>query len=462
MNKDTICAIATGHGGALGIVRVSGDKARQITDSIFKAANKHSLMAAKGNTLVYGQIVEANGETIDDVLVSVFKTPHSYTGENATEISCHNSPYILQRIMLRLVENGARLADHGEYTQRAFLNGKMDLSQAEAVADLISSSSAASHRLAIKQMRGGLTKEFKLLREKLLHLTSLMELELDFNDHEDLEFADRKQLSDLLNEIKCKMKRLADSFHYGNAIKNGIPVAIVGDTNAGKSTLLNTLLGEEKAIVSEIKGTTRDAIEDTINIGGILFRFIDTAGIRKTNDSIEQMGIQRSFEKMEQAAIVLWMIDCTQIENSGFPLPQNLEDQTDKQIVLVFNKIDAISNDKLTRLQNEAKGLSNKSIFISAKQKERTEDLNNLLLKLAEIPTPSEDEFVVTNLRHFKALQSAIECSERSQKALQNDVPTDLVAEDLRECLRHLSEIVGEVTTTEVLHSIFQHFCIGK
>jgi tRNA modification GTPase len=308
-HQDTICAISTAQGGAIGVIRVSGSEAIAITSKIFVPLNNIPLEERKAYTLIFGKIMGDNNEMIDEVLVSLFRAPHSYTGEDAVEISCHGSTYILQQIMQRLIHEGCRMAKPGEYTQRAFLNGKMDLSQAEAVADLIASSSAATHRLAMNQMRGGFSKELSELRDKLLHLTSLMELELDFSDHEELEFADRSELQSIADEIEHLISKLTDSFSIGNAIKNGIPVAIIGETNAGKSTLLNALLNEEKAIVSDIHGTTRDVIEDTINIQGITFRFIDTAGIRETSDTIESIGIKRTFEKLEQANIVLWMID---------------------------------------------------------------------------------------------------------------------------------------------------------
>ena len=306
---DTICAIATAQGGAIGTIRVSGKEAITITDKIFTPVSGAPLSDRKPYTLTFGHITNEIGEIVDEVLVSLFRGPHSYTGEDSTEISCHGSSYILQQVMQLLIKNGCRAAGPGEFTQRAFLNGKMDLSQAEAVADLIASTSAATHRMAMNQMRGGFSRELSALREKLLHLTSLMELELDFSDHEELEFADRSELSEIASQVETVIKGLVNSFSVGNAIKNGIPVAIIGETNAGKSTLLNALLNEERAIVSDIHGTTRDVIEDTMNIDGILFRFIDTAGIRETTDTIESLGIERSFQKLDQASIVLWVID---------------------------------------------------------------------------------------------------------------------------------------------------------
>ncbi|WP_334168516.1 tRNA uridine-5-carboxymethylaminomethyl(34) synthesis GTPase MnmE, partial [Phocaeicola paurosaccharolyticus] len=310
-NQDTICAIATAQGGAIGTIRVSGPSAVEITSSIFKPIKGKGLLERKPYTLTFGNITNKRGDIVDEVLVSLFRAPHSYTGEDSTEIMCHGSSYILQQVMQLLIQNGCRSANAGEFTQRAFLNGKMDLSQAEAVADLVASSSAASHKLAMSQMRGGFSKELTQLRDKLLHITSLMELELDFSDHEDLEFADRNDLKELAANIETVITRLAQSFSVGNVIKNGIPVAIIGETNVGKSTLLNALLNEEKAIVSDIHGTTRDVIEDTMNIGGVTFRFIDTAGIRQTTDKIENIGIERTFQKLSQADIVLWMIDTT-------------------------------------------------------------------------------------------------------------------------------------------------------
>ena len=463
----TICAIATGQGGAIGIIRVSGSNAITYTDNIFRPVKSNKLSEVKAYTLSFGQIVDSDGNAIDDVLVSVFHAPHSYTGENTTEISCHNSPYILQRILQLLLQEGCQLAAPGEYTQRAFLNGKMDLCQAEAVADLIAATSASTHRLALKQMRNGFSQEFKELRDKLLKITSLMELELDFSDHEDLEFADRKDLLVLLNDTKQKIKRLAYSFHYGNAIKNGIPVAIVGDTNVGKSTLLNTLVGEEKAIVSDIKGTTRDSIEDILNINGFLFRFIDTAGIRQTNNEIEKIGIERTYQKIEQSSIILWILDCTtdwkankeEILSIGQKEDFSLEG---KSVLIVCNKCDQLDKTETELLKQELAQIPYPTLLISAKEKQHISELKDELLSLSQLSQWDENEFTVTNLRHYEALTAALKCMERTEHGLLNNIPSDLVSQDLRECLYHLSDIVGEVTSTDILHSIFSHFCVGK
>lgn len=459
MENTTICAIATGKGGAIGIIRVSGIHAIEYTNSIFHSARQnYSLLQAKPYTLNFGSILDNDGNTIDEVLVSVFHAPHSYTGENATEISCHNSPYIVQKILQLLIENGCQLAAPGEYTQRAFLNGKLELSQAEAVADLIASTTASSHRLAMRQLKNGFTKEFRALRDKLLKISSLMELELDFSDHEELEFADRSDLLSLLAEIKNKISHLSDSFKYGNAIKQGIPVAIIGETNVGKSTLLNTLLGEEKAIVSDIHGTTRDVIEDTININGYLFRFIDTAGIRNTDNTIEKIGIERTFQKMEQASIILCIVDATENIQENDILSQ----LPDKPTLILFNKCDLLTPEELNMFSKKISNLKYQHLNISAKNNINIDTLKEKLLSLADIPQSDENEFTVTNLRHYEALKAALQCAQNADTNLQNGIPTDLVSEDLRQCLYHLSEIIGEVTTTDVLHNIFKNFCIGK
>lgn len=462
--QDTICAISTAPGGAIGIVRVSGPEAISITERIFTPAGKNNpkLSLRQANTLTFGYIKNDNGEVIDEVLVSLFKAPHSYTGEDSIEISCHGSSYILQQVMYLLINNGCRSAGPGEYTQRAFLNGKMDLSQAEAVADLIASTSAATHRMAMNQMRGGFSRELAMLRDKLLHLTSLMELELDFSDHEELEFADRSELKDIANQIETIISRLVHTFSIGNALKNGIPVAIVGETNAGKSTLLNALLNEERAIVSDIHGTTRDVIEDTINLGGITFRFIDTAGIRETTDTIESLGIERSFQKLEQADIVLWVIDATCAEVQYRQLTsQILPRCKDKHLVVIVNKTDIAPKNasiNLSELPSEALVIS-----LSAKQKKGLTELQDLLISYASLPDLSQNDVVVSNIRHYEALTHALEAIHRVQDGLLSQLPGDLISQDLRECLYHLGEIVGgSIETDEVLGNIFKHFCIGK
>ena len=402
---------------------------------------------------------------MDEVLVSLFRAPHSYTGEDSTEITCHGSTYILQQVMQLLIKNGCRMAQPGEYTQRAFLNGKMDLSQAEAVADLIASTSAATHRLAMSQMRGGFSKELADLRGKLLDFTSMIELELDFSE-EDVEFADRSALRHLADGIEQVITRLVHSFSVGNAIKNGVPVAIIGETNAGKSTLLNVLLNEDKAIVSDIHGTTRDVIEDTVNIGGITFRFIDTAGIRETNDTIESLGIERTFQKLDQAEIVLWMIDATDAKSqmeelSGKILPRC----QNKHLIVVFNKSDLIREEQKKDIISLLSSFSKEdisSIFISARQRSGTDELQQTLIETAHLPTITQNDVIVTNVRHYEALSRALDAIHRVQNGLDANISGDFLAQDIRECIFHLSDIAGEVTNDMVLQNIFQHFCIGK
>ena len=465
MNQDTICAIATAQGGAIGSIRVSGPEAISITSRIFKPAKADKLLCEqKPYTLTFGCIYDGN-EIIDEVLVSLFRAPHSYTGENSTEITCHGSSYILQQVMQLLIKNGCRMAQPGEYTQRAFLNGKMDLSQAEAVADLIASSSAATHRLAMNQMRGGFSKELADLRNKLLNFTSMIELELDFSE-EDVEFADRSELKKLADEIEQVISRLVYSFSMGNAIKNGIPVAIIGETNAGKSTLLNVLLNEDKAIVSDIHGTTRDVIEDTVNIGGITFRFIDTAGIRETNDTIESLGIERTFQKLDQAEIVLWMVDAvnaiSQIEQLSEKIIPRCEN---KHLIVVFNKTDLIEDKQKESLLSLLKDFPQKStehIFISAKQRENTSELQKILIDAAHLPTVTQNDIIVTNVRHYEALKKALEAIHRVQDGLDSHISGDFLSQDIRECIFFISDIAGEVTNDMVLQNIFQHFCVGK
>lgn len=459
--QDTICAIATAQGGAIGIVRVSGAEALSITDKIFHPTEKNPLPLTerKAYTVNFGQIKNEKGEIVDEVLVSLFRAPHSYTGENSVEISCHGSAYILQQVMQLLINNGCRTAGPGEFTQRAFLNGKMDLSQAEAVADLIASTSEATHRLAMNQMRGGFSKELAVLRNKLLHLTSLMELELDFSDHEELEFADRSELQALAAQIHQVIERLVQSFSIGNAIKNGIPVTIIGETNVGKSTLLNALLNEDKAIVSDIHGTTRDVIEDTMIINGVTFRFIDTAGIRQTDDTIENLGIKRSFKALEQAEIVILMYDLQRHENFKTFFQEVEPYLKNKQVILAQNKCDLVDN---IPSNSEFDKNNYHTIAISARQKINIDKLQKLLTEITHIPSISTNDVIVTNLRHYEALTHALDAITRVEQGLISSLPSDLISQDLRECIFHLNDIIGEVTTDEVLGNIFEHFCIGK
>lgn len=463
MSQDTICAIATAPGGAIGIIRVSGPEAITVTDRIFIPATGPRLTERRPYTLTFGQIISTEKEVIDEVLVSLFRAPHSYTGENSVEISCHGSSYILQQVMQLLIQNGCRAAGPGEYTQRAFLNGKMDLSQAEAVADLIASTSAATHRMAMNQMRGGFSRELSQLRDQLLHLTSLMELELDFSDHEDLEFANRSELASLVSHIECAIVNLTNTFSTGNALKNGVPVAIVGETNAGKSTLLNALLNEERSIVSDIHGTTRDVIEDTLCLEGITFRFIDTAGIRQTADAIENMGIKRSFQKLEQASIVLWVIDATQANEQYSQLTTDILPRCiEKHLILVLNKVDLVpSGSPLPIFDNLPKGVD--IIPISAMRKDGIITLQQKLVSFVSLPDFSQNDIVVSNVRHYEALLHALTAIRRVQRGLALGNACDLVSQDLRECLHYLGAIVGgTIDANEVLSNIFNHFCIGK
>ena len=449
MKQDTICALATPPGGAIAVVRVSGPDAVAITGSIFSKP----LEKALGYTLHFGQIKDMDGKELDDVLVSVFRAPHSYTGEDSTEISLHGSSYIVKNLLESLIWAGARQAEPGEFTMRAFMNGKLDLSQAEAVADLISSSTQATHQMAMSQMRGQFSQELKDLQGQLLHLTSLLELELDFND-QDVEFANRKELAELMEKIEKHIKELADSFQMGNAIKNGIPVAIIGAPNVGKSTLLNALVGEERAIVSNIQGTTRDLIEDTTQIGGITFRFIDTAGIRSTQSKLERMGIERSIQAAERAKIILLLTE----SNQPFP---DIDFRDDQIVMQVINKCDMTlpSSSYLYHRQPDSR-----LFHISAANGDGLDLLRNALVKEVSLPTNLDDTHaIVTNVRHYNALKQALKALRRAKKAFTNQIPTDLVAEDLRQCLHHLGEITGsEVTSEDVLHNIFAHFCVGK
>ena len=463
-HTDTICAIATAQGGAIGVIRISGPEAISITAQHFRPIGGAPLTERKARTAVFGHLIATDGSMLDEVLVTLFRAPHSYTGEDSVEISCHGSSYILQQALRLLIDGGCRLAAPGEYTQRAFLGGKMDLSQAEAVADLIASTSAATHRLALSQLRGGFSQELSALRDKLLHLTSLMELELDFSDHEELEFADRSELSQIADDIERVIARLTHSFNVGNAIKNGVPVAIIGETNVGKSTLLNALVGEERAIVSDIHGTTRDVIEDTVNLHGITFRFIDTAGIRQTTDVVESIGIERTYQKMQQASIVLWMIDASvpnEARSKEFKI-QHSEFINGKPLLLLFNKADRITPEERTALEQAYAHIDAPKLFISAKEHLGLDALESHLVEAAALPDISQSDVIVTNARHYEALTHALDSIHRVQDGLQMQLSGDFVSQDLRECIHHLSDIVGEVSTDSVLQNIFKHFCIGK
>ena len=459
----TIAAISTAPGiGGIAVIRVSGTEALTYCNAIYSSKTKSSnLLNQKAYTVSYGSIKDKD-ETVDDVLVSVFKTPNSFTGEDVVEISCHGSVFIQQQILQLLIEQGCVLAQPGEFTQRAFLNGKMDLSQAEAVADLIASTSSASHRMAINQMRGGFSNELTKLRTQLLDFVSLVELELDFNE-EDVEFADRTKLSTLATEIEQLITKLADSFRVGNAIKNGIPVALVGETNVGKSTLLNLLLNEEKAIVSDIHGTTRDSIEDSVNLNGIAFRFIDTAGIRNTKDKVENMGIERTYKKIEQAAIVLWIVDCTQITEHIEWLTDRIAKRAEgKKVILVFNKIDKIVEEEREVLGQLFEQFDGERIYISARDKINTEELQKALVVAAQLPEINAGDVVVNNVRHYEALQKAKKAITRVIDGLESGISGDFLSQDIRECMHFLGEITGQISNDEILGNIFGKFCIGK
>ena len=455
LNDHTICAMATASGGAMGVIRVSGDNAIAIVDKTFVPASKQSLQDAKAQSVLYGYIQAEDRTVIDEVLVSVFRAPHSYTGEDTVEISCHGSAYIIKEMLERLIRLGCRQALPGEFTQRAFLNGKMDLSQAEAVADLISSTNKATHQLALGQLRGHFSDELRALRDKLLKITSLIELELDFSD-QDVTFANREELLQLAQHIKEKITRLAQSFQTGRALKSGVSVAIVGKTNVGKSTLLNRLLKEERAIVSEIHGTTRDVIEDTMQIRGVTFRFIDTAGIRETNDKIESLGIERTYRKLSEAAIVIWMIDAS----PTFSEIQEMEARVKgKKLIVVANKMD----EKEVVLADYPWTIQPTFLAVSAKYNRNIDLLEATIYHAADIPEIHENDVVVTNARHYEALLHARESIGRVIEGIVTGLSGDLLSEDLRQCIHQLSEITGgTITTSDVLNSIFKDFCIGK
>ena len=448
MSVETICALATATGGAIGIIRISGPKSLEILSHVFTK----DLSNAQPNTIHYGNIKDGT-EVVDEVLVSVFRAPHSYTGEDSVEISCHGSRYILNKVLALLIANGCRQAGPGEFTQRAYLNGKMDLSQAEAVADLIASTNQATHQIAMSQLRGHFSSKLAQLREQLLKLTSLLELELDFSDHEDLEFADRSELLELAKTIDNHVNRLAYSFQTGQALKQGLPVAIVGKTNVGKSTLLNRLLKDDRAIVSDVHGTTRDTIEDTIDINGITFRFIDTAGIRQTQDEVEQIGITRTYAAIEKARIVLWLIDA---EPSIKEINDILQCTENKKLIVIKNKADKADNNSYNTLKLPF-------ITISAKFGTGIDELEQAIYQAADIPALTENDIIVTNARHYDALVRAHDSIQRVIDGLQMQLSGDLLSEDLRQALDTLAEITGgQITPNEVLGNIFKNFCVGK
>ncbi|MDH6356232.1 tRNA uridine-5-carboxymethylaminomethyl(34) synthesis GTPase MnmE [Parabacteroides sp. PF5-9] len=463
MTEDSIiCAVSTPPGcGGIAVIRLSGKGSIELVDQLFRTPSGTTLTESRPNTVHFGEILK-DDRTLDDVLISIFRAPHSFTGEETVEISCHGSVYIQQQILQLLIETGARSALPGEFTQRAFLNGKMDLSQAEAVADLIASTSAGQHKLALNQMRGGFSNELVKLRSQLLDFTSLIELELDFSE-EDVEFADRSNLRQLAVTIEQLIRKLADSFSVGNAIKNGIPVAIIGETNAGKSTLLNLLVGEERAIVSDIHGTTRDVIEDTISLSGITFRFIDTAGIRETSDSIENMGIERTFKKLEQAAIVLWVIDLTtpalQIETLAKTILPKAEG---KHLLLVFNKSDLLTAEELSERQQMLNHIPAERLYISAKHETSPTFIQEKLLQAAALPELTQNDVIVTNIRHYEALSKAHQAILRVIEGMQTGISSDFLSQDIRECMHYLGEITGQISNDEILGNIFANFCIGK
>ena len=464
LDQSTICAISTSPGvGAIAVIRLSGSDAVVVADKVFQSPKKDKKLAGQQpNTLHFGQIL-SNHEIIDEVVVALFRAPHSFTGEDIVEISCHGSVFIQQKILEVMIENGARMALPGEFTQRAFLNGKMDLSQAEAVADVIASSNAAAHKLAMNQMRGGFSKEINDLREQLLHFTAMIELELDFSE-EDVEFADRTELRKLTVKIETLLRKLKKSFHLGNAIKNGIPVAIVGETNVGKSTLLNALLNEDKAIVSDIHGTTRDVIEDVVNIHGTAFRFFDTAGLRETTDHIETLGIERTYNKLDLAAVVLLVVDTQNPYPIVFERINKIRKRlsSDQKLIIVANKIDAGIQETIQQLEILDLTDDEKLVFIAAKQKKHLDELIDLMIHSVNIEAAAHEDVIVTNARHYEILKNAHEAIIRVLTGLDSGITGDFLAQDIRECLHYLGEITGEITTHEVLGHIFKNFCIGK
>jgi len=465
MNETTICAPATGGNGAIHVIRVSGPQSYAIVEKLFHPATSAKKLSEQAPATIHFGTINDGDEILDEVLVSLFRAPHSYTGEDAIEISCHGSSYIRQRILEELITPGAQPARPGEFTQRAFLNGKMDLSQAEAVADVIAAESEGAHRVAMQQLRGGFSDRLKELRDRLLHFISMIELELDFSE-EEVEFADRTQLTELVEEISSLIASLVESFRLGNALKKGVPVAIIGKPNVGKSTLLNALLNEEKAIVSDIEGTTRDSIEDTVNLEGLTFRFIDTAGIRETADTIENLGIRRTYQKIEQSSIVLLLAEAgdqaSLIQKSLEAIREQISG-SGKQLVLVINKSDSVSEERLNALEKQIELEDRENMLsLSAESGKQLEKLTSLLLELVNLGSLKHQDVLISNIRHFNALSAALESLQRVSEGLGTQLPTDLLAQDIREALHHLGEITGEVTTDEVLGNIFKNFCIGK
>lgn len=464
VENHSICAISTAPGtGGIAVIRVSGTNALSICNNIFQTKKTgDSLLLQAPNTVRFGNIINGKNELVDEALATVFKAPHSFTGEDVVEFSCHGSLFIQQQVLELLLHNGATLAKPGEFTMRAFRNGKMDLSQAEAVADLIASTTAASHKMALNQMRGGFSNELKVLRNQLLSFVSLIELELDFTE-EDVEFADRTQLKALAENIEKHIGKLANSFKVGNVLKSGIPVALVGETNVGKSTLLNMLLNEEKAIVSDIHGTTRDVIEDLVSIDGVTFRFIDTAGIRKTTDTIENLGIERTYQKIEQSEIVLWLIDCTQITEHIEWLTEKISKRAaGKKIILVFNKVDKLNEDERNVIDSLFEQFEGERIYISAKKRINTDALQKALVNASQLNSIQLNDVIVSNIRHYEALIRAKDAINRVLDGLDTDISGDFLSQDIRECMHHLGEITGQISNDEVLGNIFSKFCIGK
>jgi len=467
-NNEAICAVSTPAGvGAIAVIRVTGKDSISITNRYFAPLKGVTLSETKSHSARFGTFVK-DGEIVDEVVISVFKAPHSFTGEDTIEISCHGSQYVQQRILNVLVEAGVRLAQPGEFSKRAFLNGRIDLAQAEAVADLIASETYAAHKVALNQMRGGFSTELSRMRSSLLELVSLMELELDFSD-EDVEFADRRKLQNMVTECSEHISGLTESFKLGNVVKNGVPVAIVGATNTGKSTLLNAILGEERAIVSEIHGTTRDYIEDTVNLGGVMFRFIDTAGIRKTSEEIEILGIGKTYEKIHSASVVILMLDAQRPDNfdDGILQLKKAIDNGDQQVIIILNKTDIVESQtillseikKLTKeMQINCKGI----LPLSAKEGTGLDRLKSLIIETQNDKSFTSSSTLVTNTRHYQSLLYANNALERVTSGLEESIPTDLLAQDIREALFHIGEIVGEVSNEEVLGNIFSKFCIGK